>query len=73
MLVPVQLEVSTQIELFLKGTSFRNYKTFFLRICMVQGINTYHLSRSNNVEEYGKPTTMTSYIKSSCILEKKFE
>ena len=51
MLVPVQLEVSTQIELFLKGTSFRNYKTIFLRICMVQGINTYHLHNNDLVHQ----------------------
>ena len=42
MLVPVQFELSTQIELFLKGTSFRNYKTFF-PTCLY-GARNKHLS-----------------------------
>ena len=42
MLVPVQLELSTQIELFLKGTSFRNYKTFFPTY--LYGARNKHLS-----------------------------
>ena len=42
MLVPVQLELSTQIELFLKGTSFRNYKTFFPTY--LYGVRNKHLS-----------------------------